>query len=498
MLPSAACAQVVISEFMYDYPGSDTGQEWVELFNAGTAPVDLTKWKINDGSGHVLNVPPKNGGTGSITIAPGAYVVLADNAPNFEAAYPNVANVIDTTLALPNTSGTVSLTDDSGTTIDSLAYTKDAGAAGDGNTLQRASVGATTLSAAAPTPGTGSLVAQTASQGGTDTTASTSTAQTNTQTSTAPASAPISSYVPPPVPQLFADAGDDRSIIVGADTEFDGRAYDRGQHPLDAATTRFSWNFGDGQTAEGPAVLHHYDYPGRYVVVLSIANDRLAVSDHVIVTAEPAALDFSILPDGGVAIQNNAHHDLDLSQWIVRASSAQMAAQFILPEHSLILAGASMRINSATLKFHADANSELDYPNEMKALGVGDSAQTTAPAPAPAAASTATTQAEPPPEPPVAKSTAKNDAAAKRDIHAETISAVEGQASVTEAAESSEPSDTSTSSSQVAGAAQTASILPHFSWWWVAAAALALLGGGAMILARAKGKHEWDIIEQKD
>lgn len=492
-LPHIAFAQVVISEFMYDYPGSDTGQEWVELFNVGTSPVDLTKWKINDGSGHLLNVPPKNGGIGSITIASGGYLLLADNAPNFEAAYPNVANVIDTTLALPNTSGTISLIDDNGATVDSLAYTKDAGAAGDGNTYQRGSVSATTLAASAPTPGTGSLVAQTTSQDeGTDT--GTATTQTSVQASATLTPAAVSSYVPPPVPQLFADAGNDRGVIVGADFELDGRAYDRNQHPLDTATTRFSWNFGDGQTAEGPAVLHHFDYPGRYVVVLSIANDRLAVSDHIVITAEPAALDFSVLPDGGVAIQNKARHDLDLSQWIVRASSGQFAAQFILPPHSMILSGATMRITSATLKFRADASSELDYPNGMQAIGIGET-ETMAPAspPAPVAPSVPAPVAKEEPGVPAALATT-NDPKMSQETSA-------GEVEVATSEVSEEPTPISVeapTSSQVALAAQTMPQFSHFSWWWAAAAALAALGGGAMFVSRAKSKHEWDIEEVRE
>ena len=74
LLPNFAFASISITEIMYDLDGSDTDREWVEIFNDGN-PVDLTGWKFNDGSNHILNVPPKNGVEGSITIPSNVYIV---------------------------------------------------------------------------------------------------------------------------------------------------------------------------------------------------------------------------------------------------------------------------------------------------------------------------------------------------------------------------------------------------------------------------------------
>ncbi|MDP3645709.1 MAG: lamin tail domain-containing protein, partial [bacterium] len=76
-IPSAAVASVSISEVMYDAEGTDTDREWVELYNSGSESMDITGWKINDGSNHVLNVPPKNGSKGSMVIATGGHLILA-------------------------------------------------------------------------------------------------------------------------------------------------------------------------------------------------------------------------------------------------------------------------------------------------------------------------------------------------------------------------------------------------------------------------------------
>ncbi|MCR4281332.1 MAG: lamin tail domain-containing protein, partial [Candidatus Kaiserbacteria bacterium] len=50
LLPFTASAQVVISEIMYDLEtGSDSGREWVEVFNSGGSSVNLTDWKVSEG-----------------------------------------------------------------------------------------------------------------------------------------------------------------------------------------------------------------------------------------------------------------------------------------------------------------------------------------------------------------------------------------------------------------------------------------------------------------
>ena len=177
------------------------------------------------------------------------------------------------------------------------------------------------------------------------------------------------------MPQLFSDAGGDRTVIVGADTQFNGRAYNRQKEHVEHV--RFLWNFGDGSTADGPAVVHHYTYPGRYAVMLTIAQNLDAVSDRIVVTAEPAKLAFDVPSDGSVAIENHAGRDLDLSGWIVR-STGQL---FTLPEGSVILSNETMRIPQKTLKFWSGTQTELDYPNGVVVLRANESSGMVVPAP---------------------------------------------------------------------------------------------------------------------
>jgi competence ComEA-like helix-hairpin-helix protein len=302
-----------------------------------------------------------------------------------------------------------------------------------------------------------------------------------TSTPSTAALTPVSSYVAPPAPKLFADAGEDRTVIVGADTTFLGRAYDWEQEDVDMV--RFLWNFGDGTSAEGPSVIHHYDYPGKYAVTLYIAEQKTSVSDRIVVTAKPAKLAFSAEPDGSAKIQNLAGRDLDLSGWIVRTN----ARDFVLPEHSVVLAGATMRIAQKTLGVFAGPESALAYPNGAIAFRVGESAVT--PTPAPAAASTQKTAMQPAPRPSAARATPAR-ASAPASTHAPVV-----EAEVTEDAGPSVGISQAAAAGIVGESDTSGGSVPY---WWLGASGMAALAGCAAIAVRRMRKGEWDIVEESE
>ncbi|QQG37907.1 MAG: lamin tail domain-containing protein [Candidatus Kaiserbacteria bacterium] len=465
-IPSIVEGQVVISEIMYDVAsgvGADDTREWIEVFNAGASSVSIVGWKINDGSNHVLSEPPANGGLGSLTIQSGAYAILADDAATFRALYPSVTTVIDTLLDLSNTTDTITLINADGAVVDTVAYTKDQGAAGDGNSLQRSSAAGTALFATGPTPGTGALTSQ-------EGTAATTSPTTST-TSQPPA--PVSSYVPPPLPQLFAEAGDDREVIVAADTEFTGFAYNR-EGTVIETNVRYLWNFGDGSTAEGASVLHHYAYPGRYVVVLSIAENKESAADRFVVSAQPAHISFSALPDGGVSIENDSGKDLDLSYWIIRS----FGQSFTLPESTVVLAGETLRIPQKTLKFWSGSSALLQYPNGTTALAAGQQSGEAIVPPASSMHAEAPATAPKLPAEPAWLTVGESSA---RD-----------ETTIPEVDEAPNPPEIVAGAPPETAAVSAASSMP----WWLGAFAIATFGAGAAFLARRSAKREWNIIEE--
>ena len=233
------------------------------------------------------------------------------------------------------------------------------------------------------------------------------------------------------------------------------------------------WNFGDGYHRGGRERAAPFEYPGRYALVLNIAQDKLSAMDEAIITAEPAKLAFLALPDAGVEIDNLAGRDLDLSGWLVRAGAGLFPALFTLPPHSIILSGSSMHISRATLGFAATLEAELQYPNGVEALQAG---QTTPGAVQPASSGNSA--------PAVTVSAARVSAAA-------AVSSGDGARADDPSADSPDVS----SSTDQAAAAGSAS--PSGSkMWWVAAAGLAAAAGGSLVAARRFGKKEWDIIEE--
>ena len=480
VLPVGAFAQVQISEVMYNPSGSDTGREWVELYNPTAADIVLVggsgknSWRIADSSNHTITDPAGGTGRGSLTIPAGGYFIISSDPTTFlSGEYAGGSySVAKSSISFSNTGATVSVIDGGGTTVDSVTYTKDQGGNDDGASLQRQAGG--TWIAGLPTPGAANTsTVFVADTGGTSSATTTGDATTTSSTQATPQTvAPaVSSYVAPPLPTVFADAGDDRTVIAGADTTFRGRAYDRGGTVI--SHVRYLWNFGDGTTGEGASVEHHYSYPGKYAAVLMVADQTDAVSDHFVVTAVPAEIAFTVDADGSIEIKNDDMRDLDLSGWIVRS----FARTFTLPPETIVLHGVSLRISHDALGFFADPNTELEYPNGTHALSAN---QSTSLAVSSVSAETSKTQATAPIQPkPLVKA-----------AHLEASP----EAPVSNAVDPSTPVQDTATSSQVASVASVG----FFSPWFFAAIGIAFLAAGGAVVARRLKKSEWDIVEESE
>ncbi|MDA0990251.1 MAG: lamin tail domain-containing protein [Verrucomicrobia bacterium] len=85
---AARVHQIVINEIMYHPITEDPNDEYIELHNAGTNAVDLSAWRLVDGVDFII----PNG----TLLAPGGYLVIAENAARLIARYPqlNAANTL--------------------------------------------------------------------------------------------------------------------------------------------------------------------------------------------------------------------------------------------------------------------------------------------------------------------------------------------------------------------------------------------------------------------
>lgn len=317
---AAGANDIAITEIAYDLKGADDGHEWVEIQNTIALEIDLTGWKFSDGANHLLNLPPKNGGQGTLAIPAGGYAVLADDAAVFLSDHPGFAGtVIDTVMSLNNTAATLAILDKDGAIIDSVAYQKEWGANGNGLTLEK--------------NGTWKESAQ---EGGTPGTPNSALSPTGENaTSTDSVLSPQSSSGASGTQPLTAAAGDNIAAIVNKDVFFDGSKSKGG------GILTFLWNFGDGMTKEGQKVLHRYLFPGSYIVTLTVSAGGDSSESQLRADVYPDNIvvsEFFPNPPGGepewVELNNRSSYGADISGWGIGVKDS--APAFKIPENTFL------------------------------------------------------------------------------------------------------------------------------------------------------------------
>lgn len=109
---------IAITEFMNNSLGSESTDEWIELYNYGINSVDITGWTISDED-------LDNDAITSATIEPGDYIILAKSKVAFETQWlggVTDTRVIQHNMTLADGADEIILTNADGDVIWSLAY----------------------------------------------------------------------------------------------------------------------------------------------------------------------------------------------------------------------------------------------------------------------------------------------------------------------------------------------------------------------------------------
>ena len=113
-------ADVVINEIHYHPPSQDQAEEFIELHNAGTSPVELNGWRLEVGIDFIFE--------GTSVIEPGGFQILARSAAGFMTAFPafngNLIGEFDRNLG--NGGDRIDLRDGAGQLIDTVSYLDEA------------------------------------------------------------------------------------------------------------------------------------------------------------------------------------------------------------------------------------------------------------------------------------------------------------------------------------------------------------------------------------
>ncbi|TSC52057.1 MAG: PKD domain-containing protein [Parcubacteria group bacterium LiPW_41] len=139
-------AKIDILEIMYDAPGSDEGNEWVEIYNSGTTTVKIKDLRfVDSGQRHLISLS-----RGSEVLMAYDYGIIADSPEKFLEKYPSYTGSIwKSAMSLSNTHDLLAMAGNI-RNLGEAEYYGSSGAGGDGNSLQK--IGSTWY-AGAPTPG---------------------------------------------------------------------------------------------------------------------------------------------------------------------------------------------------------------------------------------------------------------------------------------------------------------------------------------------------------
>lgn len=333
VLSAFANAQIVINEAQI----LPIDKRFIELYNIGDSDIDLTGWYIQrkTATGGSFNSLITKTDFENKTIRGGGYFLISHT----QLANANSDIVKNLTLTESNA---LRIRNSKGEDVDKLEWES----IGDGKSYQRMSPNEWVI--ASSTPGLANSIS--------DEEIKSSQAQSSSSNSS------INDF--PTEQQIFANAGKDRIVTVGADSLFEGRALGLQKEPLEGA--RYVWNFGNGETKEGQNVLHYYKYPGEYAVMLSVSSGQYSASDRIIVNAYQAELVISKVEDDFIEIFNKSKQELNLSWWQIQSGSKR----FMIPKDTIILPNKKLIFSSDITKLDASLkeNVSLLYPNGAKAV----------------------------------------------------------------------------------------------------------------------------------
>src|SRR3989344_4595874 len=365
-MPLSVSATVEISEIMYDPEGNDAnaGGECIEVYNTDSQAIDLTQWKFFESeTNHGIS-------TDNVAEVPaGGYAVISSNLDYFKSFFNNYSGpLFKASFSLNDGELLAMKSSKDATPSDSVTYSSDWGAKGDGNSLQKISgqwkVGTPTPGAANVANSSSGNNPQVNEQSATSSSQNSNTSQTS---STGSAEKP---------PEIKVEIIANKTAVVGADALLSGKALGADGKPLD--NVRFLWNFGDGETKEGQNVLHRFRFPGEYIVMLDIAYGKWSATARLTITAIKSPLIISQIKegiDGFVEITNEGNAELDLFGWYLKSGNVS----FLIPKNTIIAAGKKIIFPNEVTKLNV-IGILLLYPNGV----VAASYEEPAPAPPPA------------------------------------------------------------------------------------------------------------------
>ena len=370
---------LIISEIMYDAPSTDTGKEWIEIYNETSSPIDLTQYSfIDNGVKKKTNLSPINNGTNtSNSINAGEYAIVLTTNSISSTTFNGLQ--FDGKAFYAGSSGITFLQDGETLGISGpegeykINYTPMSDANGTGETINNISLSNST--------NTLDWKSYTATPGATSTLNKIkSTSNVSGTESQSPSEANASSYYTSGYYSRTYTIGDMRVIvpkdiygIAGGETYFPSIIMNSKKEILKGD---FLWSFGDGSSLATSTPKYIYKNPGEYIatieaqqsgtslygierVIVHIVAPDIIISDYV---NEEKNIPFWRQDNKGyIELYNRSNEEVNIGGFYIEGGGGnyQLSKFFIIPAHSKV------KIYNNILNLQTLDNPKLLFPNRL-------------------------------------------------------------------------------------------------------------------------------------
>jgi len=396
-------AMVKFSEINYDPIGSDTGHEWVEVYNDDMESIDFTKYKFCEG-GSCHNIKAFNE---SKEIEKNTFAILSSKPDIFLKEHENFSGIIfKSSFSLKNTEGEkLELEDSDKQIISVLEYNPEIGGK-NGDTL---SVIDGDLVNSLPTPGEENIFKEKEEkEDNEDAEENNNTSDNNNDNNKDEESSEDEdenideeknndfledetleedeniekknktekTYVEINNDNNNSDTIDGQKkikveieknniIIAGADSIYNSKVFKLSDSNVENEDdVKYFWNFGDGQTSSQKNPKHVYHSSGEYVIYLKALINGWSGQTKVLVKVldSPVIIkdvDYNL---GKIILENKSKYVIDISGFKIKT----MKGVFIIPEDTYINKKSELNfsLEILKLKFEKKDSVSLTYSND--------------------------------------------------------------------------------------------------------------------------------------
>lgn len=366
-----ASASLEITEIMYA-PESGSDYEWVEIFNKGSSPIDLNKYRFFHGETNSGPITLKSGDT--TILQPSKYVIIAKSLTDYDWLDFSDMVFSASTLSLPDSGDNtyIAISDPDETIINDVTYDTGKG----GSKISKSSLSKINgeWQSGIPTPGRDNQEINNVNNGeeagGGDITNTNTNESNNTSSNTSG-----SSSTKEAVPEILKITTKIISPkIVTAGIPFSLSSLTTTSRGETYAVGKWVWNFGDGMIKEvdkSNPFDYVYEYPGEYVLNLSYFNSYFSktadATNKITIKVVPYEIFISGVgseADPFIELENKSNYEIVLSNWVVTAG----IHYFTVPSGTTLLPGKKIKLSPKITGFVGEDVKSVIITNQSKEI----------------------------------------------------------------------------------------------------------------------------------